>query len=106
MPQDAPTPQDTPTPAPGPEPSTGADHDGQVAHGGHGTSTAAWISTLGVTFGALVVCVAMIFQWVPVIVVGAVIIVVFALSAPVLIRAGFGEDSGTTEYTGEKRAVR
>jgi hypothetical protein len=41
-----------------------------VAHGGHGTSPVAWIATLGVTFGALVVCVAMIFQWMTVIVVG------------------------------------
>ncbi len=99
-------PADAPTPAPGPEPSTQADHDGQVVHGGHGTSTAAWVSTLGVTFGALVVAVAMIFQWVPVIVVGAVVIVVAALSAPVLVRAGLGDRSATREYTGETRAVR
>ena len=99
-------PADAPTPAPGPQPDTDASHDGQVAHGGHGTSTAAWVSTLGVTFGALVVCVAMIFQWVPVIVVGAVIIVLAALSGPVLHRAGFGEKAAVREYTGESRSVR
>lgn len=99
-------PTDAPTPAPGPEPGTEAGHSGQVAHGGHGTSAVAWISTLGVTFGAFVVCVAMIFQWTSVIVVGAVIIVLAALSAPVLTRAGFGEGSGTKEFTGSKRAVR
>lgn len=99
-------PADAPTPAPGPEPDTQADHDGQVAHGGHGTSTVAWVSTLGVTFGAFVVCLAMIFQWIPVIIVGAVIIVLAAVSAPVLTRAGFGEGSGTKEFTGSKRAVR
>lgn len=98
-------PQDTP--APGPQPDTGADHDGQVPHGGgHGTSVAAWTATLGVTFGSLVVAVAMIFQWVPVIVVGAVIIVLAALSAPVLSRAGYGEKGGNREFTGEQRAVR
>ena len=95
-----------PTPAPGPQPSTDASHDGQVAHGGHGTSRAAWTSTLGVTFGALVVCIAMIFMVVWLIVVGVVIIVLAALSAPVLARAGRGEESGTREFTGEKRAVR
>lgn len=99
-------PADGRTPAPGPQPDTQADHDGQVAHGGHGTSTAAWVSTLGVTFGALVVSVAMIFQVMWLIIVGVVVIVVAALSAPVLTRAGFGADSGTKEFTGEKRAVR
>ncbi len=94
------------TPAPDPRPDTDAPHDTQVAHGGHGTSVAAWTATLGVTLGALVVSVAMIFQWMPVIVVGAVIIVLAALSGPVLTRAGYGDSSGAREFTGQKRAVR
>lgn len=96
-----------PTPAPGTQPSTGSDDHEQDAHGGgHGTSVAAWTATLGVTFGSFVVALGMIFVWIPVIVVGAVIIVVAAVSAPVLNRAGFGANAGNREYTGEQRAVR
>lgn len=93
------------TPAPGPQPGTGSDPQ-EVHGGGHGTSAAAWISTLGVSFGALVVCVALIFMWVPVIIVGAVVIVLAALSAPVLVRAGYGEQAHNREVTGGPRAVR
>lgn len=99
-------PADAPTPAPGPQPGTEASHDGQVAHGGHGTSAAAWTATLGVTFGAFLVSVAMIFQIMWLIVVGVVVIVLAAVSGPVLARAGFGAEAGTKEFTGEKRAVR
>jgi len=99
-------PADAPTPAPGPQPGTDAAPDVQDGDGGHGTSAAAWISTLGVTFGAFVVCVAMIFMVVWLIVVGAVVVVVAALSWPVLTRAGLGERSAVREFTGETRAVR
>lgn len=96
----------TPTPGPQPETDAGAGHDGQVAHGGHGTSTAAWAVTGGVCLGALVVSVAMIFMWVPVIVLGAVIIVLAAISGPVLARAGYGATPANREFTGGPRAVR
>ena len=99
-------PEDARTPAPGPQPRTDAPHDGEGAHGGHATSVAAWTATLGVTFGALVVSVAMIFVVVWLIVVGAAIILVAALSGPVLARAGYGARSPVQEFTGETRAVR
>jgi len=95
-----------PTPAPGTQPSTGSEQHEQEAHGGHGTSLAAWTATIGVTIGSFVVALAMIFLWVPVIVIGAVIIVASALSWPVLVRAGYGESSPNREYTGGARAVR
>ncbi|MGJ7442668.1 HGxxPAAW family protein [Aquipuribacter sp. MA13-6] len=72
---------------------------------GHGTSVAAWTSTIGVSIGAFIVCLALIFMWVPVIVVGAVIIVLAGLSAPVLARAGYGEKSHDREATGGPRSV-
>lgn len=100
-------PTDAPTPTPDEQPRTDAGHDGVApAHGGHGTSVAAWVSTLGVTFGALVVAVAMIFVWVPVIIVGVVVIVLAALAGPVLARAGYGAHGPAEEYTGKTRAVR
>lgn len=98
MPTDAPTPR--------PQPDTGAEHDGQVAHGGHGTSVAAWTATGGVTLGAFVVCLFMIFYSLPMIIVGAGIIVLAALAGPVLARAGYGESNPNREYTGGPRAVR
>lgn len=98
-------PEDARTPAPGPQPRTD-DHDGEGGHGGHGTSVAAWTATLGVTFGALVVCVAMIFVVVWLIVAGAAVIVVAALSGPVLARAGYGAKPGVREFTGQPRSVR
>lgn len=98
-------PEDASTPAPGPQPGTDAPHAGEVAHGGHGTSVAAWVATLGVTFGALVVCVAMIFVVVWLIVVGAAVMVVAALSGPVLARAGYGAKSPVREFTGQARSV-
>ena len=99
-------PEDARTPAPGPQPRTDVPRDGEGGHGGHGTSVAAWTATLGVTFGALVVCVAMIFVVVWLIVVGAAIIVVAAVSGPVLARAGYGAKSGVRELTGQQRSVR
>ncbi|WP_380168254.1 HGxxPAAW family protein [Jannaschia sp. R86511] len=96
-------PQD-PTPAPGPRPGTGAEP--QEVHGGHGTSVAAWTATIGVSVGAFLVCLAMIFMWVPVIVVGSVVIVLAAVSGPVLVRAGYGEHVPNREFTGGPRAVR
>lgn len=99
MPDDA-------TPAPGPQPSTDTDHDAAGSHGGHGTSVAAWTASLGVTFGALLVCVAMIFVLYWLIAVGVAVIVVAAVSGPVLARAGYGATRGAREYTGQARAVR
>jgi hypothetical protein len=93
-------------PTPGPRPDTGAPHEGQVAHGGHGTSVAAWTATGGVMLGAAIVSVAMIFMWVPVILVGAAVIVLSALAGPVLVRAGYGEKVPNREYTGGPRAIR
>ena len=94
------------TPAPGPQPSTDTDHAAAGSHGGHGTSVAAWTASLGVTFGALVVCVAMIFVLYWLIAVGVAVIVVAAVSGPVLARAGYGATRGAREYTGQARAVR
>ena len=99
-------PEDARPPAPGPQPHTDAPHDGEGGHGLHGRSVAAWTASLGVTFGALVVCVAMIFVVVWLIVVGAAIIVVAALSGPVLARAGYGVRFPVREYTGRARAIR
>ena len=99
-------PEDARTPAPGPQPRTDAPHGDEGAQGGHGKSVAAWTATLGVTFGALVVCVAMIFVVVWMIVVGAAIMVLAALSGPVLSRAGYGARSPVREFTGQARAVR
>lgn len=98
MPTDAPT--------PGPQPDSGAGNHGQVAHGGHGTSVAAWTATGGVTLGALVVSISMIFWSLTFIVIGAVIIVLAALAGPVLARAGYGAKGDNEEYTGQQRAVR
>ncbi len=98
-------PQD-PTPAPGTQPSTGSEEHEQEAHGGHGTSIAAWTATFLVVIGSFVVALGMIFMWVPVIVVGAVVIVLGALAGPVLTRAGYGERSVNREYTGGPRSVR
>ena len=99
-------PADARTPAPGPQPGTESSPDQQVQSSGHGTSPGAWVSTLGVTFGALLVCIALIFMLGWLIVVGAVVVVVAALSWPVLTRAGLGERSAVREFTGETRAVR
>ncbi len=98
-------PQD-PSSAPGTQPGTGSEEHEQEVHGGHGTSVAAWSATFGVTLGSFVVALGMIFMWVPVIVVGAVIIVAGALSWPVLNRAGYGAGSPNQEFTGGSRAVR
>lgn len=89
-------------------PGTGAqplDREQEVHEGGHGTSVAAWTATIGVSVGAFIVCLAMIFMWVPVIVVGSVVIVLAALSGPVLARAGYGEKSHDREATGGPRSV-
>lgn len=100
------TPDSPGTPGPQPDTHAGADGDGQVLHGGHGTSVAAWTATGGVSLGALVVCIAMIFWSLPVIIVGAAIIVLSALAGPVLVRAGYGAHTANREYTGGPRAVR
>jgi multisubunit Na+/H+ antiporter MnhG subunit len=93
-------------PTPGPQPDTGAAHDGEVVHGGHGTSIAAWTATIGIMVGSLVVAIFMIFWSVPMIIVGAAIILLSALAGPVLVRAGYGEKVPNREYTGGPRAVR
>lgn len=95
-----------PTPGPRPDTDAGAHGDGQVVHGGHGTSVAAWVATGGVSLGALVVAISMIFWSLPWIVVGAVVIVLAALAGPVLARAGYGEKTPNREFTGGPRAVR
>lgn len=93
-------------PTPAPQQSTGAASDGQALHGGHGTSMAAWVVTGGVLLGTLLICIAMIFVWVPVIIIGVVVIVASAVAGPVLVRAGYGENVPNREYTGGPRAVR
>ena len=99
-------PQDTPTPGPQQSTEAGEHEDGQVAHGGHGTSTAAWVATGGVCLGAFIVCISLIFVWEAFIVVGAVVVVLGALAGPVLTRAGYGAETGNREFTGGQRAVR
>jgi hypothetical protein len=67
-------------------------HPGQVAsqHPAHGQSVASWTAVSGIMLGALIMAVAIVITSVWLFVVGAVVVVLGAISGKVLSAMGFG----------------